>query len=230
MKSPSTPALDLAAFDAALGAVTASGWGPSPQFDRPGLDAGLPAPLGQPMPEPVREAAQTWLQETREPQAHGGELKRVEYKEPAIDDSERSEVPTKALLDVGILSDLVSGVRTPHQAAADAGVTQEQLHSALAVTLSQVDPREIAKAMGVQVAATQLKAGAVWNAILADLLNDIQTGRAKADVKLELLKVLKGVARLEPREDKGVGAGGGFSLNINISAGDTVKPVVIDAN
>lgn len=167
-----------------------------------------------------------------EPQAHGGALRRVQ--EPPLparrerDEDQEPEPPNKAILDIGLLADFVTGSRNAEDTAAAAGVTINELHSALATTLAQVDAKELAKAMGVQIAVTQLKAGAVFNALLADLVEDIRAGRAKADVKLELMKILKGVGRLEPKEDKGIGAGGGFQLNINIGPG--AAPVTIDAS
>lgn len=229
-KTPPPPAVDFSAFDAALGAAVGGGWTEPPS---PRLDAGLeplrvipqqpleivaqaaPAALAYP---PLPEDPRTYL----EPQAHGGALKRAES---APEGSE--ELPTRALLDVGILTDLVSGVKTADQAAGSAGVTPDELHSALASTLAQVDQRELAKAMGIQVATSQLKATAVWNAVLADLLEDIRWGRAKPDVKIELMKLLQKVGRLEPKE-QGPVAGGGFQLNINI--GDGPKPIVIEAS
>jgi hypothetical protein len=148
--------------------------------------------------------------------------------QPQIEERSEEQLPaSRALMDVGLLSDLVAGVKTPDQAAVQAGVTVSELHSALASTLAQADPKELARAMGVQITASQLKATAVWNALLADILEDIRMGRAEADVKLELLKVLGRIGRLEPKDDK-VAAGGGFQLTINV--GDGPKPVVIESN
>lgn len=217
------PPVDLEGFDAALGAIVASGWGES----RPRLDAGS-API---VPATARRAAPQEPIEALEYQAHGGALKRV--VEPPLparrerDEDQEPEPPNKAIMDIGLLSDFVTGSRSAEDTAAAAGVTINELHSALATTLAQVDPRELAKAMGVQIAVTQLKAGAVFNALLADLVEDIRAGRAKADVKLELMKILKGIGRLEPKEEKGVVPGGGFQLNINIGG---AAPVTIDTS
>lgn len=228
-RSDDSPQIDLAGIDAALGAIVGSGWADPPQEPQARLDAGL-EPL-----EPAtqrRVAAPEGPVVVMEPQTHGGALARVqEVTLPAQrvrDDSQEPEPPNKAILDIGLLSDYVSGQRSAQDTAEAAGVTLNELHSTLATTLSQVDPRELAKAMGVQVTVTQLKAGAVFNAVLADLLEDIRSGRAKADTKLELLKILKGVGRLEPKEDKGMAPGTGFSLNINIGAG--AQPVTINAS
>jgi hypothetical protein len=223
----SPPVVDLPGFDQALGAIVASGWSQPHQS----LDAGfqeVPEPLQQPLPAPMQEPARQWIEEQRQvvAQAQGLQYPPLPARRERDPDQE-VEPPNKALLDIGLLTDFVTGSRNAEDTAAAAGVTINELHSALATTLAQVDARELAKAMGVQVAVTQLKAGAVFNALLADLVEDIRAGRAKADVKLELMKILKGVGRLEPREDKGVGIGGGFQLNINIGQG--VPPVTIEA-
>ena len=89
-------------------------------------------------------------------------------------------------------------------------------------------PEEIAKAMGLQAAEQQLKSGALYGAVLADLVADMAAGRLKPEHKLDLARLLSKVGRVEPREEKGVVAGGGFTLNINLGAGE--KPVVIEAS
>jgi hypothetical protein len=216
-----------AGFEDALAAIVGSGWSEPPTR----LDAGSEAPVPQVAPATARRAAVQPPQEVLEYQAHGGALKRVlEPPLPARREREADqepEPPNKAILDIGLLSDFVTGSRSAEDTAAAAGVTINELHSALATTLANIDPKELAKAMGIQIAVTQLKAGAVFNALLADLVEDIRLGRAKADTKLELMKILKGVGRLEPKDDRGAVPGSGFQLNINIGGG--TQPVTIDA-
>jgi hypothetical protein len=211
---PNKPPVDLTAFDAALGAVVASGW----QDDaRTRPDAGLPAPAttapaaGQPYYPPVP---------TRE-----------EVPELPPDEDGEPRRPAQRMLDIGLLSDFVTGARSAQDTATQAGVTLDELHSALATTLAQADPKELAKAMGLQISATQLKAGAVFNALLADVLEDIRLGRAKTDLKLELMKLLGRIGRLEPKEEKNAGAGA-FQVVIDMGGVRAAPPpvTVIESN
>jgi hypothetical protein len=115
------------------------------------------------------------------------------------------------------------------EAAQAAGVTTDQIQSALATALHEVDPREIAKALGLQAAEQQLKSGALYGAVLHDLVLDMQSGRLKPDLKIELAKLLARVGRIEPKEDKGTAVGQGFVLNINLGAAGPT-PVTINAD
>lgn len=133
------------------------------------------------------------------------------------------------LYNLGILSDLAAGRITTEDAAQAAGVTTTQVQSALATALREVDPREILKALGLQAAEQQLKSGALYGAVLHDLVRDMATGRLKPEHKLELAKLLAKVGRIEPKEDKSVGAGSGFTLNISMGQA-APQQVIIDAN
>lgn len=200
-------------IDASLAALLNSGWDNAPQ---------TPAPAGAIVPQypalPVRD-----VEDYLEPQPHGGALRR----------SEAVDVPPSdvvgAVMDIGLLADLAVGRTSAVEAAQRAGLTERELEQQLAVTLREVDPKEIAKAMGVQAAEQQLKSGAIYGAVLADLVRDMVTGRLKPDQKIELAKLLARVGRIEPKEDKGVGAGSGFVLNINLGA-ERPAPVTIDVD
>jgi hypothetical protein len=224
MSLPKSDALlpDLDGIEARLQALVGSGWtSAQPSLAEPLEAPAAPLPVSAPQTtyDVVASAPPAGLAYAPEP-VLPARRERTEDQEP--------EPAHKAILDVGLLADFVTGARSANDTAEAAGVTINELHSALATTLQHIDAKELAKAMGVQIAVTQLKAGAVFNALLADLVEDIRMGRAKADTKIELMKILKGVGRLEPKEDKGIGAGSGFQLNINIGAG--TPPVVIESN
>lgn len=128
-------------------------------------------------------------------------------------------------MDIGLLTDLATGRPGAFAAAEAAGFTQEDLQSSLALALRDTPPAEIAKALGLQAAEQQLKSGALYGAVLAALVNDMATGRMRAETKIELAKMLAKVGRLEPKEEK-LAAGGGFTLNI--SMGSSPQPIIID--
>lgn len=163
---------------------------------------------------------------------------------PNVDEQPDSELPTdvsqddaqaspgldgrpQRAMDVGILASLAAGRLTADQAASFAGISVAEVQASLAVALRQVPPEEIAKALGLQAAEQQLKSGAIYGAILADLMTDLAQGKLKPETKIELAKLLARVGRIEPKEDKGAGAGGGFVLNINLGAASE-KPVIFD--
>lgn len=137
------------------------------------------------------------------------------------------EAPPGALLDIGLLTDLATGKKGAVAAAQAAGVTPQQLQSSLAIALRDVPPEEIAKALGLQAAEQQLKSGALYGAVLADLIADMAVGRLKPEIKVELAKLLARIGRVEPKEAKDVAAGGGFVLNIQV--GGAAAPVTIEA-
>lgn len=210
-------------LDAQLANLVNSGWDAPP--------AAAPAPVASTPAEPVIERTpppkypplpvRPGVDEYLEPQPHGGALKRSE----AVPTGEPSRVP----VNIGLLADLAAGRRTPAQVATAAGVTQQDLEAELATTLREVDPKEIAKALGIQAAEQQLKSGALYGAVLADLVHDMSSGRLKAEQKIELAKLLAKVGRIEPKEEKNVGVGGGFTLNINLGGQAPAAPIVIDA-
>lgn len=134
----------------------------------------------------------------------------------------------RGMMDIGLLADLAAGRKTADEAARFAGVSVDEIQASLAVALREVPPEEIAKAMGLQAAEQQLKSGALYGAVLADLVRDMAEGRLKPETKIELAKLLARVGRVEPKDEKGAGAGGGFTLNIMLGAGDR-QPVTIEA-
>lgn len=138
------------------------------------------------------------------------------------------EDPVAGIFDIGLLSDIASGRKTASQAAEAMGVSDTQVQSALATALHQIDPKEIAKAMGVQAAEQQLKSGALYGAVIFDLVQDMVAGRLKPELKLDLAKMLAQNGRITPKDDKSVGAGGGFVLNISMGSAPPA-PITIDA-
>lgn len=200
-------------MDGLLGDIVGQGWEDPPAAQEP--DTGIPTSQEPEYPPvPVREY--------REPQPHGGSLKRTETVPVPPGGPERN------MMDIGLLTDLAAGRTTADQAAAFAGVSVEEVQSSLATALREVPPEEIAKAMGLQAAEQQLKSGAIYGVILADLVGDMAAGKLKPETKIELAKLLARVGRVEPKEDKGVGAGNGFVLNINLGAANE-KQIVVDA-
>lgn len=135
----------------------------------------------------------------------------------------------RGMMDIGLLADLAAGRKTADEAARFAGVSVDEIQASLAVALREVPPEEIAKAMGLQAAEQQLKSGALYGAVLADLVRDMAEGRLKPETKIELAKLLARVGRVEPKDEKGAGAAGGFTLNIMLGSNDP-KPVIIDAH
>lgn len=217
-------------LDQLLGDIVNQGWEEpgvatsepeSPPEPAPGLAAQVACSEPEYPPLPVREP---------DPYAYPvvSSASEVGERSAGDDDEDERAVPAqRAVMDVGLLADLAAGRKTAVQAAQFAGVTVDQVQSSLALALREVPPEEIAKAMGLQAAEQQLKSGAIYGVILADLMADMAQGRLKPDVKIELAKLLARVGRIEPKEDKGAGAGSGFILNINLGAGR--EPVTIDA-
>lgn len=134
---------------------------------------------------------------------------------PNVPDDEPDDA-VESLYDLGLLSDLAAGRISAADAAAASGKTEGEVHSALATALREVDPKELIKALGLQAAEQRLKSGALYGAVLHDLVLDMASGRLKPETKIELAKMLSKVAGLEPKEDKTVGAGSGFVLNISM--------------
>lgn len=134
----------------------------------------------------------------------------------------------RRVLDIGLLTDLATGKKSALAVAEAAGVAPDALQSQLATALREVPPEEITKAMGIQAAEQQLKSGALYGAVLSDLVSDMVSGRMKTEHKLELAKLLARVGRVEPKDDKSVGAGGGFVLNISVGAADP-RPITIES-
>lgn len=190
---------DIDVLDAALDAVVHQRWGP-------------PSPPDAPVAVPSTPEPRVIL--TADP-------------EDGVDDR---LVPGEAArhVDIGLLVDMATGAKTVDQAARASGLTQAQLQADFAVALKTIDPREIARAMGVQTAEQQLKSGAYYGVVLADLVGDLVSGRLRPEHKLDLAKLLARVGRVEPKEDKGVAAGSGFVLNIVLPGGEP-KPIVVQA-
>lgn len=227
-------------LDGALGSILNQGWNEAPgqsseqwkaltPVATPVETVADPTPArgrvdpipGEYPPLPVRDDVAHYL----EPQPHGGALMRS----PAQPEDDPDPVaPQRAVMDIGLLADLAAGRKTAAQAAAFAGVSADQVQSSLALALREVPPDEIAKALGLQAAEQQLKSGAIYGVVLADLVADMASGRLKPEVKIELAKLLARVGRVEPKDDKSAGAGNGFVLNISMGAGQ--QPIIIDAN
>lgn len=222
-------------LDAALGGILSAGWD-DPLGSAVAQVNRSPDPLVNQVreypPLPVREDAAPAPRAKKAPpkepvvvmerQPNGGALMRT-----VAEDDEEPPLEV-GVFNVGALADLASGRMTPDQVASQMGVELGQLQSELAVALRDMDPKDIAKAMGLQAAEQQLKSGAVYGAILADLVADIAAGRLKPDQKIELAKMLAKVGRIEPKEDRGAVAGQGFVLNI--SMGTAPQPITIDSN
>lgn len=225
-------------LDAALGDILTGGWSdplvgdqtPAPDDAQP-VVAETPLPKYPPLPVREDQAPRQAVKKTTPPagtvterleaQPHGGALKRSET-------SEGDEPGDTSMFSLGVLSDLASGRATPADITARTGVSEDDLHDQLATALHGMDPKEIAKAIGIQAAEQQLKSGALYGAVLADLTSDLIGGRLKPDIKIELAKLLAKNGRIEPKDDKTVGAGGGFTLNINMGA--SVQPITIVAD
>lgn len=206
MSRPSSPPLEDQ-LDDALGSIVNSGWDdPETPTDIP-VEAPAPRPASaEPDYPPLPVPSDEW----------GNPL-------PPEDDTE----PTGRVLDIGLLTDLATGKKSAVAVAEAAGVDPEALQSQLAVALRQVPPEEIAKALGLQAAEQQLKSGALYGAVLSELVADMISGRMRPADKLELAKLLARVGRVEPKDEKNVGAGSGFILNINLGQG--AQPVTLEA-
>lgn len=193
-------------LDGALSDILNAGWSDPPSVELPAeLEAESQEPEYPPLPVPMDEMGRP-----------------IEPHDPDDEDAPRG------VFDLGLLTDLATGKKSAVEAAEAAGVTPEALQSQLAVALRQVPPEEINKALGLQAAEQQLKSGALYGAVLSDLVNDMLTGRMKISEKLELAKILARVGRVEPKEDKSTGIGGGFVLNISLGSSDP-KPITIEA-
>lgn len=198
------------ALDAALGSLTR--WDDTPT---------------EPVPEVAAPKADIGIPTSVENQA----LTEPEYPPVPVREEPQEAAPEgdRGVMDIGLLADLAAGRKTAVEAARFAGVSVDEIQSSLAVALREVPPEEIAKAMGLQAAEQQLKSGALYGAVLADLVADMASGRLKPEVKLDLAKLLARVGRVEPKEEKGAGIGGGFVLNIQLGANDP-KPVIVEAS
>lgn len=187
-------------MDNALGSILAQGWDDNPADPEPMPEPAATPPDYPPLPVRTDEPA---------PPAAG------------------HEAPDRMHLNIGLLTDLAAGRKGAAEAAEAAGVTPDDLQAALATALRGVDPKEISKALGLQAAEQQLKSGALYGAVLFDLVKDMQEGRLKPDTKIELAKLLAKVGRIEPKDEKGAGAGSGFVLNINLGT-NSPAPVTIE--
>jgi hypothetical protein len=214
---PHDPDLD-GMLDDALGGILSGGW------DDP-MGAAQPGPTAEVVPVAAAEQALPKYPPlpAREGQAHGGALKRAEMSQG--DEPEGDGTPWT----LGILSDLATGRTTPAEVSRRTGKSESDLHDELATALHEMDPRDVAKAMGIQAAEQQLKSGALYGAVIADLASDLVAGRLKPDVKIEFAKMLAKNGRIEPKEDKSVSAGGGFTLNIQMGTAPA-QPITIVAD
>lgn len=181
----------------------------------------------EPTPEVATPKVDTGIPISVENQA----LTEPEYPPVPVREAPQEAPPEgdRGVMDIGLLADLAAGRKTAVEAARFAGVSVDEIQSSLAVALREVPPEEIAKAMGLQAAEQQLKSGALYGAVLADLVADMAAGRLKPETKIELAKLLARVGRVEPKEEKGAGVGGGFVLNIQLGANDP-KPVIVEAS
>lgn len=147
---------------------------------------------------------------------------------PEDDTPDTDQDEPHGLFDIGLLSDLATGRKGALEAAQAAGVTTAEVQSQLAIALRDVDPTELAKALGMQAAEQQLKSGAIYGVVLSELVKDMMNGRMTAGAKIDLAKLLASVGKIMPKEDKTVGAGGGFVLNISMGA-SPAQPITIEA-
>lgn len=215
-----------AQLDQAIDAILADDWG-MPASAAPTAPTTRPAPLPrQAAPQPA-QAPRTYLPLPVPTDEFGEPLQARSAPDDALDDPMNEEA-VERVLDIGLLTDLATGRKSAIEAARAAGVTPERMQSQLAVALREIPPEEIAKALGIQAAEQQLKSGALYGAVLSALVNDMLSGRMKPSDKLELAKLLARVGRVEPKDEKGVGAGGGFVLNIQLGNNDP-KPITIEA-
>lgn len=232
-------------LDAALDGILSSPWETAPPENPAPEKPEVVAPAA-PAPEPVQHDL-TGRGDKSAPVAHKTEpaipastaiAEALGQEVPVIplpvpddeyhDDDDEDTPESRARLGMGALVDLASGRRSATDVAAQVGVTDAQLHSQLATALREVPPEEIAKAMGLQAAEQQLKSGAVYGAVLADLVQDMLNNRLKPEVKIDLAKMLAKIGKLEPKEDRNVGVGSGFILNISLGSTDPT-PITIEA-
>lgn len=202
-------------LDGALEGLLALGWGDSDPQIVPVEPTPLPMAPQTPtepeyLPLPVRE----------NPDGAVETLDDDEFDPP---------VRPNRRLSIGALTDLASGHKSPEQTVDETGLTRPELQAELAVTLRELPPDEVVKALGLQAVEQQLKSGAIYGVVLADLVRDMSEGRLKPETKIEMAKLLAKVGKLEPKEDKSVGAGSGFQLNIQINAADP-QPITIQAD
>lgn len=147
---------------------------------------------------------------------------------PPEDDELRDESASAPVLsDLGLLTDLATGRKDATEVARAAGLSVPELQEQVAYTLAEIEPEEIQRVIGLQAIQQQIKSGALYGSVLASLARDLVEGRLTPAHKLEMAKVLAKIGRVEPREEKGVAVGGGFTLNINVGGG--APPVVIEA-
>lgn len=126
------------------------------------------------------------------------------------------------------LTAMAVGRATPEEVARASGVKQEVVEESLATMLRQIPPEEVARALGIQATEQQLKSGAFYGAVVADLMVDLGAGRLKPDEKLKLATLLGKNGKIEPKEAAATGnAGQAFVLNISMGADR--PPVVIES-
>lgn len=225
-------------MDSALGDVLSAGWTDDPA---PAPDQHQVATPEYP-PLPMREAAKPRKKATQQatsistdstpsaPPTVARDTSIASTQEvEADDDQEPGENDDHATFDIGLLTDLATGRKTPQEAAQAAGVSLAVLEDALATTLRDSSADDIAKALAIQASEQQLKSGAIYGAILFDLVRDMQSGRLQPKEKIKFAELVAAVGKIMPKEDKGVTAGGGFVLNINLGQSEP-KTIVLDKN
>lgn len=224
---------DLGDIDSLLDDILSSGWSDTPAPEQTAIrEIRVPESEPEYPPVPTRDEpapVPRGRKKTTKIETPTGILFDMPY--PGQDNPDEPgmlvEMPARAdapdelddptgLYDLGILSSLAAGRISTSQAAEATGHTEGEVQSALATALREVDPGELVKALGLQAVEQQLKSGALYGAVLHDLVLDMSSGRLKPEHKLELAKLLAKVGKLEPKEDKSVGAGGGFTLNISM--------------
>lgn len=236
-------------LDAALGAVLSAGWDDEPapaieQDDQRQVAAPKFPPL--PMKEPVKRARKQ--QDVAAPTSTELTSKSVDSQipqnlnintpapaeplglfDPRPPQDETDEEDDGASFSIGMLTDLATGRMTPQQAAASVGLPVSSLQEALATELRNSTPDDIAKALAIQASEQQLKSGAIYGAVLFDLVRDMSQGRLQPKEKIKFAELLSAVGRIMPKEAKEAGTGGGFTLNIQMGLSDP-KTIVLDNN
>lgn len=223
----------LTSMDDALGAILDDPWDapaspPAAQTETappPAPDTPQEASTAPPQDDPPQPLAPIMGREDRSTEARIMRTVPPVPEEPTPDDPE--EHP-HVQMGLGTLADLASGRKTAEEVASSVGVTGDELHAQLATALREVPQEEIQKAMGLQAVEQQLKSGAVYGAVLADLVRDMLGNRMKPETKIELAKLLARVGRIEPKEDKTAGLGSGFQLYINLGNAEP-RPIVVEA-
>lgn len=217
----------LQSMDDALGAILDTDWqtqtihaepepAPEPEVVATKEQA-ITAPTASEQPEPSLTPVPTQTNAVAAPDSS-----------PSTGYDEDADPSEEGITDIGMLARLATGRTTAEQAAQMTGMTLDEIESALATTLQEVSPEDIAKAMGVQAAHQQLKSGAIYGVVLADLVRDLRLGKLDPSRKLELARMLARVGKIEPKEDKNVGTGSGFVLNISMGNADP-QPIIIEA-